>query len=548
MATPHSLESPAAGSLAPDAGGSWDLARLRGRGGPEGELAAAIADALDRLAQTANDFSIAAARSSLSVRTIGSETEELRSELEPLRGRAQSLLASSSESSTAATEAAAIAAELASTIEQGMAVVAHVIESLDALRERTAEVAERVDELGRGELRDIGNISAAIDRVAKQTKMLALNAAIEAARAGEHGRGFAVVASEVSRLAAETATQTGQIAQTIARTQSQMAIVQQAARDARERAADGAGDADAGRGALESIRTLVASSHERTARFAEVAGSHVGDANALGDAIGAISSSSARIEEQANAVASRQLDLSVGTESASRLIARFRTGGLVSRLHEQAIALADELRAVLESVVDSGEVTLSELLALQYVAARGPGIERLARLFDVSRVPADGFDPPKYLTAYDELVDTRLTACLEASLAREPGLTDAGVADLNTYAPAVVSAFTQDWTGNPERDLEGNRTKRFFLASPAMLRASRAELGVDLPAAVLSRSEFEAAGARLSEREEDRNSLLVQTYARDTGALLSVLSVPLHVHGERYGTTLLIWDPERLRH
>jgi methyl-accepting chemotaxis protein len=41
--------------------------------------------------------------------------------------------------------------------------------------------------------------------------------------------------------------------------------------------------------------------------------------------------------------------------------------------------------------------------------------------------------------------------------------------------------------------------------------------------------------------------MLLQTYARDTGALLSVLSVPLYVHAQRYGTALLIWDPERLR-
>jgi methyl-accepting chemotaxis protein len=531
----------------PDRTRSWQLEHLRAEGGTTGELAGEVCDALDALAHTANDFSIAAARSSLAVAVIGGETEDLRGELRGLAARAESLQASSAESSTAVGEAAVIAGELEATIEQGLAVMARVIESLERLGQRTEEVAARIDELARGELRDIGNISAAIDGVAKQTKMLALNASIEAARAGEHGRGFAVVAEEVGRLAAETAGQTAQIGATIARSQAQVVAVQTAAGRARDRLASGAGDADAGRDALESLRALVDASSRHTGRVAQLAASHVADAGVVAEAITTITDANARIEEQAASVACHQLELSTGTEGASRLIARFGTGGLVSRLYERATLLAGELRAELEGAIATGAVSREGLLSLEYEQARGPRIERLARLFDVSRVPREGFDPPKYVTAYDALVDTAITARLEAALAAEPGLTDAGIADLNTYAPAVIGAFTKDWTGDPARDLEGNRTKRFFLGSPAMVRASRAGLGVDLPASALSRRELRAAGARLDEPDEDGGEMLVQTYARDTGALLSVLSVPLHVHGERYGTALLIWDPERLR-
>jgi methyl-accepting chemotaxis protein len=40
---------------------------------------------------------------------------------------------------------------------------------------------------------------------------------------------------------------------------------------------------------------------------------------------------------------------------------------------------------------------------------------------------------------------------------------------------------------------------------------------------------------------------LMQTYARDTGAVLAVLSVPLYVKGERFGGVVIGWDPEELR-
>jgi methyl-accepting chemotaxis protein len=49
--------------------------------------------------------------------------------------------------------------------------------------------------------RKIGEIIAAIDRIAFQTNTLALSAAMEAARAGELGLGLAVVAGEICAMA-----------------------------------------------------------------------------------------------------------------------------------------------------------------------------------------------------------------------------------------------------------------------------------------------------------------------------------------------------------
>ena len=57
----------------------------------------------------------------------------------------------------------------------------------------------------------IGEILAAVNELAKQSKLLALNAAIEAARAGEHGKGFGVVSLEVRNLAQQSQDATKQI-------------------------------------------------------------------------------------------------------------------------------------------------------------------------------------------------------------------------------------------------------------------------------------------------------------------------------------------------
>lgn len=64
-------------------------------------------------------------------------------------------------------------------------------------------------------VRDIGDVSALIRKIAAQTNLLALNATIEAARAGVAGRGFAVVATEVKGLAASTEAATREISERI---------------------------------------------------------------------------------------------------------------------------------------------------------------------------------------------------------------------------------------------------------------------------------------------------------------------------------------------
>lgn len=84
-------------------------------------------------------------------------------------------------------------------------------EVLNNLMQKTSANVEQMEKL----TNMIEGFAGVIAGIANKTNMLALNASIEAARAGEHGRGFAVVAKQVGELAAQSATSSKEIKETI---------------------------------------------------------------------------------------------------------------------------------------------------------------------------------------------------------------------------------------------------------------------------------------------------------------------------------------------
>ena len=181
---------------------------------------------------------------------------------------------------------------------------------------------------------------------------------------------------------------------------------------------------------------------------------------------------------------------------STSLLRPFWTDSFVDRAGEVGRRLASEIGAVLEGVVDSGRVSLAQVLDPRYEEITGPRIASLRRLFDVSRVPLSGFDPPKFSTAYDALVDEALMALYDRTLAEHPWLVLAAGSDLNVYAPVHARPLCADWTGDPAKDLLGNRVKRILTDNPALVRANRVGIGGrELPHRALSRAEY--PGGRL---------------------------------------------------
>lgn len=379
------------------------------------------------------------------------------------------------------------------TANQSLAEMRDVVFRVRSANEKMMKFNETVGSLAQRS-ESVREIAALIKEIADQTNLLALNAAIEAARAGEAGRGFSVVADEVRKLSEGVHLATKEIneningmsllvKETLAENELIKTDINQSVKVVERSSGEFEKMVSGFEHTKDQLNQIATAMDELTATNAQT---H--DAVTLVHEISAEVSSSMQISEKS------AVTLAAATEAVQELVSRFKIGqGTFDKNVQRTHDFRDEIAGKLTDLSNSG-----------------------VDVWDQNYKPIPKTTPQKYEVSYLRYFEQQVQPILEKYLGLLTGGAYALITDGKGYAAIHNAKVSKPLTGDYEVDLIGNRTRRIW-DDPTGQRAAKNTM-----------------------------PLLLQTYARDTGEILSEINMPIQINGRYWGNVRVGCDSKVL--
>ena len=446
----------------------------------------------ENYSQSAGKNSIATAQLMYSIDAMSKKLEEKAHSVAEISHSTQNIFEHVDLVSSNAQEASSFAKLSMQESQQSITELNEIIVRMKTINTQTADASLKVNYLKEKSI-SIQNVTTVIDDIADQTNLLALNAAIEAARAGEHGRGFAVVADEVRNLAERTSKSTSEVTIIVKQIQDDTNDVFTSIETLRqeiERATQTVQQVG------DEIKHFIHNAEKIEHQIDSIAQSSHYNSDQLLSIKEMISKISEQLEsgtKEMKSISGQTQSIISGAEEAHENLSAFAMDEYHEKMYQRCLQAKQHVEELFENAIRSGKLNL-------------------AAVFDTNFKPIANTNPQKFTTAYDAFTDQVFPEIID-TLMKENAQTLFYAVAMHKSGYISTHNARAPLTGQYEKDLFGNRSKRIFTDS----------------------------GVRGANHEK---RVLLQTYRRENGDVMHDISIPIYVQGRHWGGFRIGYRPK----